>query len=77
MTVSDPMLPTDPLAQRRLSPNVAALGYVSMLTAMSSAMIYGLLPVFMVRVLGISIASIGIIEGITEAANSLVKIAHF
>jgi MFS family permease len=45
-----------------------------MLTAMSSAMIYGLLPLFMVRVLGISIASIGIIEGMAEAANSLVKI---
>ena len=45
-----------------------------MLTAMSSAMIYGLLPVFMVRVLGISIASIGVIEGMAEAANSLVKI---
>ena len=45
-----------------------------MLTAMSSAMIYGLLPVFMVRVLGISIASVGIIEGTAEAANSLIKI---
>ena len=45
-----------------------------MLTAMSSAMIYGLMPVFMARILGISIASIGIIEGIAEAANSLVKI---
>jgi MFS family permease len=45
-----------------------------MLTAMSSAMIYGLLPVFMVRVLGISIASVGAIEGAAEAANSLVKI---
>lgn len=66
MTVSDPMPPTDPLAQRRLSPNVATLGYVSMLTAMSSAMIYGLLP-FMVRVLGISIASIGFIEGMAVA----------
>ena len=49
-------------APPRLSPNVAALGYVSMLTAMSSAMIYGLLPVYMVRVLGISIASVGVIE---------------
>ena len=64
----------DPHAPRRLSPNVAALGYVSMLTAMSSAMIYGLLPVFMVRVLGISIASVGLIEGIAEASNSLIKI---
>jgi MFS family permease len=42
---------------------------------MSSAMIYGLLPVFMVKVLGISIASVGVIEGMAEAANSLVKIA--
>jgi len=64
----------DPHAPRRLSPNVAALGYVSMLTAMSSAMIYSLLPVFMVRGLGISIASVGVIEGTAEAANSLVKI---
>jgi MFS family permease len=45
-----------------------------MLTAMSSAMIYSLLPVFMVRVLGISIASVGVIEGTAEAANSLIKI---
>ena len=65
---------SSPPSPQRLSPNVAALGYVSMLTAMSSAMIYGLLPVFMVRVLGISIASVGIIEGMAEAANSLVKI---
>ena len=45
-----------------------------MLTAMSSAMIYGLLPVFMVSILGISIASVGLIEGIAEASNSLIKI---
>jgi Na+/melibiose symporter-like transporter len=54
--------------------NVAALGYVSMLTALSSAMIYSLLPIFMVRVLGLSIASVGVIEGMAEAANSLIKI---
>ncbi len=60
---------------RVFSPNVAALGYVSMLTAMSSAMIYSLLPVFLVRVLGVSIASVGLIEGSAEAATSLVKIA--
>ena len=53
---------------------VTALGFVGMLTAMSSAMIYGLLPVFMVRVLGISIASVGIIEGVAEFAASLIKI---
>jgi MFS family permease len=45
-----------------------------MLTAMSSAMIQGLLPVFLVRVLGASMASVGLIEGLAEAANSFVKI---
>jgi MFS family permease len=45
-----------------------------MLTAMSSAMIYGLLPVFLVRVLGVSIAAVGLIEGLAEATNSLVKV---
>jgi MFS family permease len=45
-----------------------------MLTAMSSAMIYGLLPVFLVRVLGVTMASVGLIEGVAEAANSFIKI---
>ena len=61
-------------ARRQLSPNIAALGWVSMLTAMSSSMIYGLLPIFLVRVLGASAASVGLIEGLAEAANSLVKV---
>ena len=61
-------------AARRFSPNVTMLGLVSALTAMSSAMIYGLLPVFLVRVLGASMASVGLIEGVAEAANSFVKI---
>jgi nitrate/nitrite transporter NarK len=46
-----------------------------MLTAMSSAMIYGLLPVFLVEALGVSIASVGLIEGVAEAGTSLIKIA--
>jgi MFS family permease len=45
-----------------------------MLTAMSSAMIYGLLPVFLVRVLNVSVASVGLIEGVAEATTSLVKV---
>jgi len=64
----------DSPAEARLSPNVAALGLVSLLTAISSAMIYGVLPVFLTRVLGISMASVGLIEGTAEAANSLIKI---
>jgi hypothetical protein len=37
-----------------------------MLTAMSSAMIYRLLPVFLVKALGVSIASVGLIEGVAK-----------
>jgi MFS family permease len=58
----------------KLSGNVAALGFVSLCMGMSSAMIYGLLPGFLVRVLGVGVLSIGAIEGIAEATTSLVKI---
>jgi MFS family permease len=42
---------------------------------MASEMIYPLLPVFLTRVLGASAMSLGIIEGVAEAANSVLKIA--
>ena len=58
----------------RLSPNIAALGYVSLLTAISSAMIYSILPVFLMKVMRVSVAYVGLMEGMAEAANSLVKI---
>ena len=37
-------------------------------------MIHGLLPAFLVTVLGVSILSVGLIEGTAEATTSLVKI---
>lgn len=57
-----------------LSPNVAAMGLVSLLMGMSSAMIHGLLPVFLIVVLGASTVSVGVIEGVAEATTSLTKI---
>jgi hypothetical protein len=36
------------------------------LTAMSSAMVYGLLPGFLVKVLHTGIAAVGVIEGTAE-----------
>jgi MFS family permease len=59
----------------RLPANVALLGLVSLLTAMSSAMVYGLLPLFLVKVLGASAAAVGFIEGAAEATTSLLKLA--
>lgn len=58
----------------RLSPTIVWLGSVSLLTAMSSAMVYGLLPVFLVKVLGASTVVVGTLEGAAEATTSLMKI---
>lgn len=51
------------------------LGWVSFFTDTASEMIYPLLPLFLTRVLGAGAMSLGVIEGIAEAANSLLKIA--
>ena len=59
---------------RSLSPNITLLGLVSLLTAMSSAMVYGLLPVFLVNVLGASISFVGIMEGAAEGTNSAMRL---
>ena len=69
-----PPLQSNASAPQALSPNVPVLGYVSLLMGMSSAMIYGVLPVFLVVVLGASTASVGFIEGIAEATTSFAKI---
>ena len=62
-------------SNERLPRHIAVLGIISFFTAMSSAMVYGLLPVFLVTVLHTTIASVGIIEGIAEATTSFTKIA--
>jgi MFS family permease len=51
------------------------LGWVSFFTDMASEMVYPLLPVFLTRVLGAGAMSLGVIEGVAEAANSGLKIA--
>ena len=50
------------------------LGFVSMLMDVSSEMIHGLLPIYLVTVLGASMATVGLIEGMAEATASIVKI---
>lgn len=53
---------------------VWALGWVSLLTDVSTEMIYPLLPVFLTGTLGASVAFVGLIEGMAESTASLVKI---
>ena len=50
------------------------LGWVSFFTDTASEMIYPLLPLFLTRVLGAGAMSLGVIEGVAEAANSVLKI---
>lgn len=51
-----------------------ALGLVSMFMDISSEMIHALLPVYLVTVLGASTLTVGIIEGLAEAAASITKV---
>jgi len=59
---------------RALPRGVWALGFVSLFMDISSELIHSLLPVFMSTVLGASMMTIGMVEGIAEAAASVVKV---
>lgn len=50
------------------------LGWASLFTDAATEMIYPLLPVYLSRVLGAGAVSLGIIEGVAEGVNSLLKI---
>ena len=50
------------------------LGWTSLFTDAATEMIYPLLPVYLSRVLGAGAASLGIIEGVAEGVNSLLKV---
>jgi MFS family permease len=52
---------------------VWALGLVSLLMDTSSEIIHALLPVYLVTVLGASMVTVGLIEGIAEATASITK----
>lgn len=53
---------------------VWALGFVSLFMDISSEMIHGLLPVFLVSILGASTEMVGLIEGVGEATASISKL---
>ena len=65
--------PAAPASRSRLPGSIWALGLVSLLMDTSSELVHSLLPVFMASVLGASVATIGLIEGIAEATASIVK----
>ncbi len=54
--------------------NIILLGITSLLTDISSEMVYPILPIFLVTTLGAGPAILGLIEGIAESLASLLKV---
>ncbi|MCG7852289.1 MAG: MFS transporter [Methanosarcinaceae archaeon] len=59
---------------RALPMGIWALGFVSMFMDISSELIHSLLPVFMATVLGASMTTIGLVEGVAEATAAITKV---
>ena len=58
----------------RIPRSIWALGFVSLLMDVSSELVHGLLPAFLVTVLGASAFMVGLIEGAGEATALIVKV---
>jgi MFS-type transporter involved in bile tolerance (Atg22 family) len=56
-----------------LNPTIIKLGLVSFFADIASEMLYPITPIFLTTVLGASMASLGLVEGIAEAIASLLK----
>jgi len=78
MTTSQSGKPESPQANKGLNPklpgSIWVLGYVSMLMDISSELVHSLLPIFMTTVLGTSVVTVGLLEGIAEATAAITKV---
>ena len=69
------MEPNPPAIRRRALPgSIWALGIVSLLMDTSSELVHSLLPILMSSVLGASVATIGVIEGVAQATAAVGKV---
>ncbi len=68
--------PRQPAASswRALPAGIWALGFGSLFMDVSSEMIHSLLPIFMVTTLGVSMVTVGFIEGIAHATAAILKV---
>ena len=78
MTTSKPDA-ADPIASmhgvyRKLPKGIWILGFVSLFMDVSSELVHSLLPVFMTTVLGASLLTVGLVEGVAEAAAMIIKV---
>jgi MFS family permease len=58
----------------KLPGGIWVLGVVSMFMDASSELVHSLLPIFMTTTLGVSMVTLGVIEGIAEAAAAITKV---
>jgi MFS family permease len=59
---------------RAIPSGIWALGFTSLFMDASSELIHSLMPIFLVTVLGTSVATVGLIEGVAEATASIAKV---
>jgi MFS family permease len=63
-----------PASWQALPAGIWALGFGSLFMDVSSELIHSVLPVFMVSVLGASMSTVGLIEGVAEATAAITKV---
>jgi len=59
---------------RKLPKGIWVLGFVSMFMDISSELVHSLLPILMSTVLGASMVTIGLVEGVAEATAAITKV---
>jgi MFS family permease len=64
----------NPVSWRALPAGIWALGFGSLFMDSASELIHSLLPLFLVTILGASTVTVGIIEGVAEAAAAVTKV---
>ena len=69
-----PPTPAPRSSKRRLPREVWALGFVSLFMDVSSELVHAVLPLFLTTVLGASMMTIGVLEGVAEATASITKL---
>lgn len=78
MTVSQPNNPESLSSTkgiyRKLPSGIWVLGFVSLFMDISSELVHSLLPIFMTTVLGASMVTVGIIEGVAEGVATAMKV---
>lgn len=72
--MSPPSRQSSASSWRALPAGIWALGFGSLFMDVSSEMIHSLLPIFMVTTLGVSMVTVGFIEGIAQATAAILKV---